>query len=334
MLAHASVGTPPGRAPDLAGPDRMDLVEVARRTLAARARGDPSVTKRTLHGHNEQVEYIGRAPAPPLDQFIDDVYCLTGVPRYRRLNVPPMPSAHLFVNLGGPVRLYDADPAVAPAVLTDGWFMGMRTRRFVVEFPSVVRVVGVHFKPWGLSPFLALPSTDLRDRWMPVDAVWERSLHRIRGRIAAAGSPGEVLNALEDELRSRLVPAPSRGLTLVRQTAGLLESSWGALSVGALADGAGVSGSHLATQFKLHLGVTPKRVARIYRFARLILSIDALRPVDWSELAHVSGYFDQAHFSKEFKDFTGLTPTEYLTLRRRFPAAKGFPPDHGPMPAD
>jgi AraC-like DNA-binding protein len=106
------------------------------------------------------------------------------------------------------------------------------------------------------------------------------------------------------------------------------------VSVGALTDGAGVSGSHLATQFKLHLGVTPKRVARIYRFARLILSVDALRPVDWSELAHVSGYFDQAHFSKEFKDFTGLTPTEYLTLRRRFPAAEGFPPDQGPMPAE
>jgi AraC-like DNA-binding protein len=280
------------------------------------------------------VDYIGRAPGPPLDRFIDDVYCLTGVPRHRRLNVPPMPSAHLFVNLAGPVRLHDADPAVAPAVLTDGWFMGMRTRRFVIEFPSAVRVVGVHFKPWGLSPFLDLPSTELRDRWVPVDAVWRRSPDRIRDRIEAAGSPGEVLNALEDELRSRLVPARSGGLALVRHTAGLLESSWGAVPVGALTDAAGVSGTHLATQFKLHLGLTPKRMARVYRFARLILSIDALRPVDWSELAHEAGYFDQAHFSKEFKDFTGLTPTGYLALRRRFPAASGFPPDHGPIPAE
>jgi len=94
-----------------------------------------------------------------------------------------------------------------------------------------------------------------------------------------------------------------------------------------------VSGTHLATQFKSHVGVTPKRVARIYRFARLILSVDALRPVDWSALAQAAGYFDQAHFSREFKDFTGHTPMEYLALRRRFPAARGFPPDHGPMPA-
>jgi hypothetical protein len=44
------------------------------------------------------MEYIGRVPAPPLDRFIDDIYCLTGVPRYRLMSVPPMPSAHLFVN--------------------------------------------------------------------------------------------------------------------------------------------------------------------------------------------------------------------------------------------
>ena len=153
-------------------------------------------------------------------------------------------------------------------------------------------------------------------------------------RIDGARSTGEILQILEDELRSRLVPAPSRGLELVNHTAGRLEASWGAVSVGALNDLAGVSGNHLASRFKSHLGVTPKRVARIYRFARLVLSVDALRPVDWSERAQAAGYFDQAHFSKEFKDFTGHTPTAYLRLRRRFPAEKGFPPDNGPMPAD
>jgi AraC-like DNA-binding protein len=125
-----------------------------------------------------------------------------------------------------------------------------------------------------------------------------------------------------------------RGLDLVRYTGGRLETSRGAIPVSALTDAAGVSGNHLATQFKSHVGVTPKRVARIYRFARLIVSVDALRPVDWSQLAQAAGYFDQAHFSREFKDFTGHTPTEYLALRRRFPAQPGFPPDRGPMPAE
>lgn len=280
------------------------------------------------------MDYVGRVPAAPLDRFVDDIYCLTGVPHHRRMNVPPMPSAHLFIHLGGPVRLWDSDGSVPPAVFTDAWFMGVWTRRFLFEYPERVRLVGVHFKPWGMSPFVGLPANELRNRWVPVDAVWQRSVDRIRNRVGEATSPAETLRVVEEELRSHLTEEPPRGLDLVTHTGGRLETSYGGIPVGALADDAGVSGNHLAKLFKDHVGVTPKRVARIYRFARLIVSVDALRPVDWSEQAHRAGYFDHAHFSREFKDFTGLTPTDYLALRRRFPTERGSPQDSGPMPAD
>ncbi|MEU8324199.1 helix-turn-helix domain-containing protein [Nonomuraea sp. NPDC048881] len=280
------------------------------------------------------MEYVGRVPAPPLDRFIDDIYCLTGVPRHRLMNVPPMPSGHLFVNLGDPARLWDSDPSVPPAVFADGWFMGMWTRRFRYEYPARVRLVGVHFKPWGMTPFVGVPAGELRDRWVPADALWQRSLDRIRDRAGDLASAAGVLRVVEEELRARFAGTASRNLDLVRHAGGRLAATYGAVPVGALADAAGVSGNHLAAQFKSHVGVTPKRVARIYRFARMILSVDASRPVDWTALAHTAGYFDQAHFSREFKDFTGHTPTGYLALRRRFPAERGFPPDDGPMPAD
>lgn len=287
-----------------------------------------------LVSHTKPMDYTARVPAPPLDRFVDDIYCLTGVPRHRRMNVPPLPSAHLFVNLGGPIRLRDCDHSVPPAVFTDGWFMGVWTRRFVVEYPAWVRVVGVHFKPWGMSPFVDLPATELQNQWAPVDALWQQSLDRIRNQLGDVASDAETLQVMEAELRSRLADVPPRGLDLIQHIGGRLEQSHGAVSVGALSEAAGVTGNHLATQFKAHVGVTPKRVARIYRFTRLILSVDALRPVDWSELAQTAGYFDHAHFSREFKDFTGHTPTEYLALRRRLPPEQGFPPDRGPMPAD
>src|SRR5438046_617456 len=174
------------------------------------------------------MEYVGRVPAPPLDRFIDDIYCLTGVPGHRRMNVPPMPSAHLFVNLGGPVRLWYSDPSVPPATFTDGWFMGVWTRRFLFEYPRWVWLVGVHFKPWGMSPFVDMPVSDLRDRWVPVDAVWQGCLDRIRNQVGDVASTSGALRVLEEVLRSRLADAPSRGLDLVRHTGVRLETSHGA----------------------------------------------------------------------------------------------------------
>ena len=152
--------------------------------------------------------------------------------------------------------------------------------------------------------------------------------------LTPAASLSRSLGVLELELRSHLAEATTRGLDLVQSAARRLEASHGTVPIGALSDATGVSGNHLASQFKAHVGATPKRLARIYRFTRLILSVDALAPVDWSQFAHAAGYFDQAHFSREFKEFTGHTPTQYLALRRRFPPDPGFPPDHGPMPAD
>jgi AraC-like DNA-binding protein len=204
----------------------------------------------------------------------------------------------------------------------------------VVEYPKPLRLVGVHFKPWGLSPFVDPPATELRDTWMPVDGGWRRSVERIRDRAGDRAPATATLRVLEQELRSRLAGRSARGLGLVQHTGERLEAANGAVPIGALTDAAGVTGNLLAARFKQHVGITPKRMARIYRFAQLITSVDPRRPVDWAELAHAAGYFDQAHFSREFKDFTGHTPTGYLDLRRRFPAEPGFPPDAGPMPAE
>ena len=108
-----------------------------------------------------------------------------------------------------------------------------------------------------------------------------------------------------------------------------------AVAIGDLSEAAGVSSTHLAQRFKEVIGVTPKRLARTYRFAATVRAIDPAGPVDWLELAGRAGYYDQAHFGNDFRAFTGLTPTRYLDVRRRFLREHpGHALDVGPLPAD
>jgi hypothetical protein len=97
----------------------------------------------------------------------------------------------------------------------------------------------------------------------------------------------------------------------------------------------GVSSTHLAQRFKELIGVTPKRLARTYRFAATVFAINPAGPIDWGDLAGGAGYFDQAHFGHEFRAFTGLTPTRYVEVRRRFLREHpGHALDGWPLPAD
>ncbi|TCP50916.1 AraC family transcriptional regulator [Tamaricihabitans halophyticus] len=278
------------------------------------------------------VEYVSRVPRPPLDGLIDDLYYLAGEPPYARLTLPP-PAVLLIVNLGAPFRIRGGADVEA-ADYADGCVVTMPTRAWEFGYPPWTRSVGVHFKPWGLAPFLPMPAAELRDRPVTVEHVWGRpAVTELRDRLTTADGPHEMLTLLEAELMRRLC-APS-GLGLVRHTSSLIAATGGAVAIGELGAATGVSSTHLAQRFKELVGVTPKRLARTHRFAATVFSINFAEPIDWADLAGGAGYFDQAHFGHEFRAFTGLTPTRYIEVRRRFLREHpGHTLDSWPLPAD
>ena len=267
------------------------------------------------------MQYVSRAPRPSLGGLIDDLYVLEGSPPYPRLMLPPMPSAVLIVNLGAPFVIRSGAHATV-AAYADGVVITTLTRALEFAYPPATRSVGVHFKPWGLAPFLPMPAVELRDRPLTLEELWGRpDTAELRDRL------------LEDALMRRI--AETDGLGLVRHTSGVIAAATGAVAIADLTAAAGVSSTHLAQRFKELIGVTPKRLARTYRFASTVQGIDAAGPVDWLELAGRAGYYDQAHFGNDFRAFTGLTPTRYLEVRKRFLREHpGHALDVGPLPAD
>ncbi len=75
--------------------------------------------------------------------------------------------------------------------------------------------------------------------------------------------------------------------------------------------------------FAEEVGMTPKRYLRVARFQRVIASVHRAPDVDWMEVVERNGYYDQPHFIREFKEFSGLTPSDYF--RRRGPYLQHVP---------
>ena len=99
-----------------------------------------------------------------------------------------------------------------------------------------------------------------------------------------------------------------------------LLDSGGAIPIGRLAAEVGWSHKHLITRFRQQVGLRPKTAARLVRFDRVWRRLDQSggRP-EWADLAREAGYADQAHLIREFRQFTGTTPTDFQARTR--PAA-------------
>ena len=92
-----------------------------------------------------------------------------------------------------------------------------------------------------------------------------------------------------------------------------LERSAGNVAVSTLAAKLGCSRKHLIARFRDQVGLPPKLLARILRFQRVLRRIDAAPTLPrWADVAADCGYFDQAHLIREFREFSGSTPSDFL----------------------
>ncbi|MFC9019192.1 helix-turn-helix domain-containing protein, partial [Streptomyces albidoflavus] len=123
--------------------------------------------------------------------------------------------------------------------------------------------------------------------------------------------------AVLDELLLRAVVRGSQGdhghgvRPEVAQAWRLLVAARGGVQVGALAGELGWSRRYLTERFRGELGLSPKTFARVLRFAHAHELAVVGDPLPWGEVAAVSGYADQAHLVREWREFTGRSPTAW-----------------------
>jgi AraC-like DNA-binding protein len=260
--------------------------------------------------------YLSFIPTAPLNAYIDDLYYLDGPALYPRQKVLPVAASNLMINLAEPFDVYGPDQSKPFMTCKDSWWVGIWNTYHSVDWPQTVKFYGVHFKPGGAYLFLGLPLSEMNGQVVPLDAIWGAGAGHIREQLQAAPSPQAGFAALERSLMARFCEAPYN-LNAVQFAIGEIARCHGALSIRALSDRIGFSQNHLGNQFKRFVGIPPKEVARFYRFAHVLRSLNATPSIDLTRLAHQTEYYDQSHFNREFLAFTGYSPTEYIQLRRR-----------------
>jgi AraC-like DNA-binding protein len=248
-----------------------------------------------------------------------------------------LPSAEipLVLNFGAPHRRLDPGDQQKPVSYDNAWIVGLHDRHQLTEAVGERDFMVVRLSPLGAHCLLRTPMHLIRGQAVELGALDPKLAALVMTRVGAAGSWGERFAAMEALIAERVEEAavPS-GLALAWRR---LEAADGRLPLGPLASEVDCSHRALIAQFRTYVGVTPKTIGRLLRFQRAMRLfkgncgedggpsgkpyIESQAPGDpaapaapavcWSDIAADCGYFDQSHFIKEFRQFTGASPTRF-----------------------
>jgi AraC-like DNA-binding protein len=277
---------------------------------------DVTAVKRYEYEHG-WMEVASRPPHPALASHVTRYwgFAETSASPVRRREIPGQ-DVVAILGFGPPMHVDDAPRATFVAGLTE--------TSVVTAHEGVSHGLEVTFTPLGARMVLGIPMHLLANEVVPFEDVWGEGASELLERLYETPDWEARFALLDAVLATRLAeaaPSPAAVAWAWRR----LVAEAGQVAVRELAAELSCSRRYLATQFREHVGLTPKSMARILRFQHAVrlLERDGERQLD--RIALACGYYDQPHFNRDFRAFAGSTPTEFLA--RLFPSAPGLAPD-------
>ncbi|HEX6224105.1 MAG TPA: helix-turn-helix domain-containing protein, partial [Chryseolinea sp.] len=247
-------------------------------------------------------------PAPPLNPFIESIiYCKDHNLGHSFERTLPDGSAQLQIVIGEGGREMIGDKKLQP--FRKALLMGMNSAPITYRLGEMQHVIYVRFRPYGLYAFTKINQAELHNQVVDASLVFGSSIENLWETLAMLPDPAQMISCVEDFFTGKLIPVVSMPDLLAYMLHDIH------LPLTRLAKKAGYSDKYLTKTFQKYIGVGPKVFQRIKRFQGAVRDMNQFtESIDWADLVFQHGYHDQAHFIKEFKDFTGLSPQNYLSM--------------------
>ena len=171
-------------------------------------------------------------------------------------------------------------------------------------------IIAVRFAAHGAGSFLPIPLAELTNRSVALDDVWGKEGRKLASRVLEAADNSSRITLLEHFFRTLLKGRVNQDL-LVRECVRRIMVSGGLHRVNTVLRGLDVSTRQLERRFMKAVGFSPKRLTRIARFQNACRHLQDNRMQNLTVIAHECGYYDQAHFIRDFKEHAGITPSRF-----------------------
>jgi AraC-like DNA-binding protein len=261
---------------------------------------------------------IRRLPTPTLRPFIkflwasDEKETPKAIEKNRE-RLLPTGSMHLIFRLTeSPIRIFDSIEDYVGHNFRFGVVAGMRSGFYVKDIPGPVRTVGALLEPGVAKLLFGVSAEELTNRHTSIEDLWGRSSIELWEQMQDVSELRRQLDLFELFLAQRLPQVYGIHPAIVHAL-----SRFSAIdNVGQIVEETGYSHRRFIEIFRRTVGLPPRLYYRVIRFQRALKMAGEVHP-NWINIALELGYSDQAHFNREFREFAGVSPSEYRKLGNR-----------------
>lgn len=192
------------------------------------------------------------------------------------------------------------------------FIFGQITSYIEIAPSGVSGIVAARFRPDGLAPFLSVPVSSLDNQAISLEIIFGEKGISLEEQVVAAANNLERIKIIESFMLNGLAERN----TIDRITKACVEEIFhasGQQDMDTLASKLNINRRSIERKFNAGIGISPKQLSKLVRLQAALKMLERKRFDSLTELAHESGYYDQAHFIKDFKEITGVIPKAFFS---------------------
>lgn len=213
--------------------------------------------------------------------------------------------------LGNDIKRYttDDDFVIQPRQM----LLGQITEQFYIEPTGYVNTFAIRFYPYGFANFIEFSLNELANKETPLNILFgDKITIQLSQKIIQAKTTNERIEIIEGFLFDRLKDTATID-NIVKSTIDTMFLSNGSKPLNIILKDDLTKRRQLERKFTKQIGISPKQLGKVIRLQATLQMLLNQTTKTLTDIAYESEYYDQAHFIKDFKEFTGITPKKFLT---------------------
>ncbi|MEX2511289.1 MAG: AraC family transcriptional regulator [Cyclobacteriaceae bacterium] len=255
-------------------------------------------------------------PSIPLQEYIKSYFiwehCGSSANPFFEVHSAPNGYTGMVINYGNPYSIWGSTGIWQTT--TQSFVAGQFTKKYKIGLNGNVGIIGVVFWPGAMERLLKIPTLEFTDQRIDLKLVLGENFRLLEEQILESHT-NETRVGILNRFFSNYIEGSSNQPDLVDDALSKILNSKGILSIRDLSKNYCLSPRHFRRRFTDRVGVSPKMYSRIKRFNYIsYLTIKEFE--NWQDLVYKGGFYDQAHFIRDFCHFTGKKPTDFVNYNR------------------